>query len=114
MASAAELLETIEDLVAQFAYHAENEDGPAYSTGGLSALEGAFAVLGWSDPHPCPERACEFPSCHKWATCGTPTTDSYKWCCSEHFEWYHEHAPFVRPTPPDPDTTDAEPSDGDN
>lgn len=48
----AELLETIEDLVYQFAYRGTKDGVPVLITGGLSALEGAFAVLGWDDPHP--------------------------------------------------------------
>jgi hypothetical protein len=48
----------------------------AYTTGGLSALEEAFAYLGWKDPQPCPENLCE--NCHKgFATCGTPTPKNY-------------------------------------
>jgi hypothetical protein len=47
-----DLIETIEDLVRQFAYPTNKDGAPAYTAGGLSALEGAFAVLGWSDPYP--------------------------------------------------------------
>jgi hypothetical protein len=46
-----ELRETVEDLVRQFAYRTSVDGVPAYTAGGLSALEGAFAVLGWDDPH---------------------------------------------------------------
>lgn len=81
-----ELLETVEDLVRQFAYPGRVMDGaPSLTTGGLSALEGAFAVLGWSDPYPCPEGACEHPGCTEWATCGTPTPDGYKRLCGMHY-----------------------------
>lgn len=44
--------ETIEDLVRQFACVTIVDGVLCYTTGGLSALEGAFAVLGWSDPWP--------------------------------------------------------------
>jgi hypothetical protein len=43
---------TIEDLVRQFAYQTVVDGVLCYTTGGLSALEDAFAVLGWGDPHP--------------------------------------------------------------
>ncbi len=46
-----ELRETVEDLVRQFAYPTIVDGVPALTTGGLSALEGAFRVLGWDDPH---------------------------------------------------------------
>ena len=46
------LRETVEDLVRQFAYETVVDGVPCLWTGGLSALEGAFAVLGWSDPYP--------------------------------------------------------------
>ena len=86
-----DLLECIEFLAEQFAYQTTYGGRPAYSTGGLYALENAFAVLGWEDPKPAPERECEADGCHNWATCGKPTADGYKHLCSEHFwedcEW---------------------------
>jgi len=81
-----ELMETIEDLVRQFAYPTVKNGVPCLTTGGLSTLEGAFAVLGWDDPHLCPEGACEAEGCTDWATCGTPTPDGYKWLCGTHFQ----------------------------
>jgi hypothetical protein len=52
-----ELRGAVEDLVCQFAYEGQTRSGlPALTTGGLSALENAFAVLGWKDPHPAPWR----------------------------------------------------------
>lgn len=75
----------IEDLVRQFAYPTAKDGVPALTTGGLSALEGAFAVLEWTDPYPCPEEACEMDGCGEWATSGTPTPDGYKRVCSRHF-----------------------------
>ena len=47
---------SLADMVNQFAYPCERKDGLFLSTGGLSALEGAFDVLGYDDPKPCPER----------------------------------------------------------
>lgn len=83
--TSAALRETVEDLVRQFAHEVVRDSVPCLSTGGLSALEDAFAVLGWDDPHPCPEGACEHPACAEWATCGTSTTDGYRRLCGAHY-----------------------------
>lgn len=63
--------EALEGMVTQFAYWSESAGG--YHTGGLSALEDAFDVLGWDDPHPAPEARCDEPGCMAQATCGWPT-----------------------------------------
>lgn len=78
-------LEALEDMVRQFAYQTVADGVPSLTTGGLSALEGAFAVLGWDDPAPCPEQACADPGCAEWATCGTTTPGGYKRLCGKHF-----------------------------
>lgn len=83
--TAADFRETIKDLVIQFGYQTTRNGVPCVWTGGLSALEGAFTVLGWDDPHPLPEMGCEHPGCPEWATCGTPTPDGYKRLCGAHF-----------------------------
>jgi len=41
----------VKDLVWQFAYRGNDHSGKWLSTGGLSALEGAFKALGWNDPY---------------------------------------------------------------
>jgi hypothetical protein len=82
---AQELLETIEDLTRQFAHQIVSGGVPSLTAGGLSALEGAFEVLCWSDPYPCPEQGCEHPGCTQWATCGTPEFHGYKRLCNEHY-----------------------------
>jgi hypothetical protein len=74
--------EALESMVHQFAHWDDKAGG--YTTGGLSALEDAFHVLGWDDPHPYPEGRCH--RCKRQGTIGTPTKDGYKWSC-------HEHAP---------------------
>lgn len=79
-----ELRDALLDMVTQFAHQTVKDGVPCYSTGGLSALEHAFSVLGWDDPHPCPENACQMPGCTAWATCGTPTPDGYKRLCGTH------------------------------
>ncbi len=43
--------DALEDMVEQFAYSGTDHGKPCLSTGGLSALEHAFGVLGWDDPH---------------------------------------------------------------
>ncbi len=81
------LKESLEDMVCQFAYQGKDKKGlPAYWTGGLSALEGAFSVLGWKDPYPCPENKCKYGKCKEWATCGTPTKNGYKRVCFKHYQ----------------------------
>ena len=62
----------VKDLVWQFAYRGNDHSGKWLSTGGLSALEGAFKALGWNDPYYVEGGGCEHPGCKAWATCGTP------------------------------------------
>ena len=50
-------------------------------TSGLSALEEAFEVLGWSEPHKVPEMVCDEPGCDEEATCGIPTPAGYRRVC---------------------------------
>ena len=70
-------------MVQQFAYWSDTAGG--YTTGGLSALEDAFSVLGWTDPMPDMEVRCQRPGCMRQATCGTPTPEGYKRLCGEHY-----------------------------
>lgn len=88
---AEDLFEALEDMVNQFAYVGHNDTTTTFYTGGLSALEGAFDVLGWEENHPCPWRKCEREGCLKENTCGTPTPDGYKRLCGDHYsEVSHE------------------------
>ena len=78
--------EIIEGLVWQFGDRFSKRGVPYLGSGFLSAMEDAFDFLGWPDPKPCPEGACQVPGCGEWATCGTPTRDGgYIRCCGEHF-----------------------------
>ena len=80
----------LEGMVYQFAYSGDN---PAtLRTGGLSALEEAFGVLGWTDPKPVPDLECDSEGCHKTATCGVPTKDGYKRLCLLHYDIARMHA----------------------
>ncbi len=91
--------EALDDMVHQFAYRTVKGRSPCISTGGLSALEGAFDLLGLNDPHPVPESACDIAGCPKHATCGFPygrpeaklkrgRTRRYLSTCSEHYGQY--------------------------
>lgn len=83
------LQEFSEDVARQFGYRGTTPDGrPAYTTGGLSTLEWAWALLGWPDPKPAPECECQEEGCHEWANGGRPTPDGYKWLCSRHYMAY--------------------------
>lgn len=77
----------LEDMVRQFAYWSEKAGG--YWTGGLSALEEAFDVLGWEDPHPAPEARCGIEGCMLQATCGWPTATGYVRGCGHHYREAH-------------------------
>ena len=70
-------------MVQQFAYWSDTAGG--YTTGGLSALEDAFSILGWSDPMPIPGARCQIVGCNRQATCGTPTPEGYRRLCGEHY-----------------------------
>jgi len=78
------LREALEGMVLQFAYDSDGTP-PTIHTGGLSALEGAFAALGWPDPKPAPERQCDEPGCPGVATCGWPSAAGYRRTCGAHW-----------------------------
>jgi hypothetical protein len=80
----AQLRDSVVNLCLQFACNAESPAG--VMTGGLSALEEAFELLGWTDPHPTPESACDESGCGKIATCGFPVKGGpYRRTCYEHY-----------------------------
>jgi len=88
-----ELEEALRDMVYQFAYTGNGKRGRAcIHTGGLSALEGAFAVLGMEDPTYTPQNECEVVKCYQTATCGTTESgvsgdekSAYRRLCGEHY-----------------------------
>lgn len=87
MGRAEEEREALEDMVWQFAYKADGKGKkpPVLFTGGLSALEHAFSVLGWPDPKPCPDRSCDIKGCQRWPGCGMPRPDGDYWnICGYH------------------------------
>ena len=80
--------EALEAMVFQFGYYGVKDDKPIIFTGGLSALESAFEILGWDDPHYLPEEGytCEIQGCMKHDTCGTHWGDKlYLRLCSSHY-----------------------------
>lgn len=82
MASTSDQHEALLGMVYQFGYWHDGVGG--LCTGGLSALELAFRVLDWDDPHPVPEMRCDEPGCLKQSVIGTPTLDGYRSTCSDH------------------------------
>ena len=93
--------EALEVMVYQFAYDTVKDGQPALMTGGLSALEDAFDVLGWDDPYIIPDPVwCDAPvepRCPLKIHQGTPTLSGYKHYCLEHgdigrAEWEAWHA----------------------
>ena len=78
----AELKEAVLSLVVEFASWSESSGG--FWTCGLSALEEAFGVLGWDDPHSDPEYRCDEPGCMAHAEFGTKTADGYRKTCMKH------------------------------
>lgn len=79
--------EALEDMVWQFGYRVDGKGKkpPVIYSGGLSALEHAFTILGWEDPKPCPESSCDIQKCQRWSHAGVPFPDGdYLRLCSEH------------------------------
>jgi hypothetical protein len=85
--------EAIEAMAIQFGYLVS---GPKITTGGLSALEQAFDVLGWDDPHPVPEMGCDEPGCREPATCGFPDGEHYRRTCGKHYHYQRPWKPDAR------------------
>lgn len=82
--------DALESMVWQFGYRGVKNGKPIIWTGGLSALEEAFEVLGWEDPHYLPDAegyCCEIKGCVEPDTCGTHWGDSplYLRLCSKHY-----------------------------
>jgi hypothetical protein len=79
--------EELESMVWQFAYRSLKGNRLVLTTGGLSALEGAFEVLGWDDPHyvePDIMITCNIVGCHDWTVSGLTWDGLYLRLCSKH------------------------------
>ncbi len=77
-----QLTAALEDMCYQFGGWSDSKGG--LMTDGLSALEYAFGVLDWNEPHPVPGMCCDEPGCKKQRTCGWPSPKGYRHTCSEH------------------------------
>jgi len=92
-----ELQDALEDMVDQFAYRTTKGRRLNQNTGGLSALEHAFHVLGWDDPHYIKGRpdfaGCDVKICYEWSR-GTGRWDGmYLALCSDHLLAAHRNEP---------------------
>jgi hypothetical protein len=78
--------EVLERMVMQFGYQGIINGKPVISTGGMSALEEAFEVLGWDDPHKLPEEGntCEIDGCMEGIASGMRWDVFYLHLCSKH------------------------------
>lgn len=76
----------LESMIYQFGYHGVKDGKPCIGTGGLSALEEAFAVLQWDDPQFIPEQenTCEIEGCMEEPTSGQRWNELYLLLCHNH------------------------------
>lgn len=83
--------DALEDMVWQFAYR---RGGPYLSTGGLSALEHGFEVLGWEDPHEVADgdHLCDVEGCYNFTVAqgGMWAETGYWMLCDEHSAEYRQ------------------------
>ena len=82
-------LAALEHMTWQFAHRGVKGGKSVLHTGGLSALEEAFHVLGWEDPHYVEDTdgvICDVEGCAEFTTNqGCNWKDQGYWClCSEH------------------------------
>ena len=81
--------EALEDMVWQFAHNGVKDGRPMLYTGGLSALEGAFAALGWENPHyltgeEAEQECCDIEGCMQFAVSGLRWDGLYLCLCATH------------------------------
>lgn len=99
------LSESLADMVRQFGLRA---DGGLRHTGGIAALEGAFAALGLTDPHPIADDAepCDEPDCLQRAVVGFPSNEhGFRRTCWDHAS--PDAADSAEPLIPPSDRSDA-------
>ncbi len=80
-------IKALATMVWQFGHRGTKNEKPIMWTGGLSALEEAFEVLGWDDPHYLPIQegyCCEVEGCVEQDTIGTFWDGLYLRLCSSH------------------------------
>jgi len=90
--------DALEGMVWQFGYKGVKGGESIIWCGGLSALEEAFEVLGWEDPHyveDCDGVICDVTGCAEWVSSqGIVWSEKGYWCvCSVHSQAYREGAP---------------------
>jgi len=82
--------EALEEMVWQFAYRSVGKGNKSIlRTGGVSALESAFSVLGWDDPKIIEDfdgGICDVKGCAEWVvTQGGMWAETGYWClCDKH------------------------------
>lgn len=92
------LIEALEDMAYQFAYKNDGHKRtpPSLMHGGLSALEHTFRLIGWDNPHYCPEESCDVFGCQNWTGAGIPLPDGdYLTICGDHY-WAHNAGEVLR------------------
>jgi hypothetical protein len=85
-----QLKSALESMVWQFGYRTTINDHLAIVNGGLSALEEAFAALGWGNPHwvDDPTMECDVEGCHQWRAPQIIWDGFYSCICDRHFAEY--------------------------
>ena len=90
--------DALEEMVWQFAYRGIKNGKSVMHTGGLSALEGAFEALDWSDPkffEDMDGAICDVNGCPGWVVAqGGMWEETGYWClCGEHSQTHREGKP---------------------
>lgn len=86
--------DALEDMLWQFAYRGVKSKKPCLFNGGLSALEHAFDVMGWDNPHYVEEiNTCDVEGCCEWYSCQLHWEGMYVCLCSEHGDDCFEQKP---------------------
>jgi hypothetical protein len=90
--------EALKSMVWQFGYRTVRGNKSAITTGGLSALEEAFEVLGWADPKYIKDTdgcICDVKGCADWVVAqgGMWAETGYWMLCSDHSNAYRKGKP---------------------
>lgn len=88
-----ELLDALYSVVWQFGYRGVRSGQAIISTGGLSALEEAFDVLGWDDPHIVDDESilCDVLNCPDFMSAQLHWNGVYSRICSNHSRQLHQN-----------------------
>lgn len=91
-----ELTDALEGMVWQFGYRSTRGRNLRISTGGLSALEYAFRMLGWKDPHNITTLVtCDVAGCYQNTSSAGPWPDDgpYVHLCPYHSDFARYESP---------------------